>query len=94
MAFLTMLLTIPLLYIALEKKNSEEDFLKLKLFCIWLLCQTYILLNHRYRIPLGILICLIIVLNNKVNNQSKLTAFLVGILGFGTSIGVNILYSL
>ncbi|MDP4088727.1 MAG: hypothetical protein Q8930_05575 [Bacillota bacterium] len=92
MALLAMLLTLPLLYVAVEINDQQEELLKLKLFSLWLLCQTYILLNHKYIFPLGISISIIIVINNERNRQSKLAALLIGILSFSTSIGVSLLY--
>lgn len=92
MAPFAMFLTMPLLYIALEKKCQQEKFLKLKLISIWLLCQTYISLNYKYRIPLGIVIGALLIVNNKVNKQSKLSALLVGVVSFSVSVGINLIY--
>jgi hypothetical protein len=91
MPFLIMLLTLPLICIAQEKRNEPERFFSIKLLLLWLLCQLYVSINNVVRLPLGLIICLILVYNEKLNRPSKFIAFSVGTISFTSSVLVYFL---
>lgn len=91
MPFLIMILTLPLICIAQEKRNDPEKFFSIKLLLLWLLCQLYVSVNYSIRLPIGLIVCLILVYNDKLNRASKFIAFSVGTISFTSSILVYFL---
>lgn len=94
MPFLTLLLTAPLLFIAYESNYSKEKFYWVKLLLIWFICQLYITLNNKYKLPIGIIAASIIVYNDSLNQSSKLKALLIGCISFLCSNLVSLIYKL
>jgi hypothetical protein len=91
MPFLTMIFTVPFLCIAYKKEQVNEKMYFLKLLLLWFLCQLYILLNSTYRLPIGLIVALIVALNDTTNKKAKITAFIIGCIGFVSSSLVFIL---
>jgi hypothetical protein len=85
MPFLTMIITMPLLFIAYKKDRVNEKMYLPKLLLLWLLCQLYITLNSAYKIPIGLLIAFIVAFNDQTNRKAKITAFFIGCAGFLSS---------
>lgn len=94
MAFVTMLLTLPLLYLSYEKQHESEHFYIVKLLFLWLLCQLYISINHKLKFPIGIILTSVIIYYDKVNKKSKITATMVGCISYLTSNLVYFLYKI
>jgi hypothetical protein len=94
MAFLSMLLTLPLLYISYEKQHKSERLYIAKLFLLWFLCQLYISINSKAKIPIGILLSLVIIYNEHTNNKAKLIAVITGSISFLISNLVYFIYKI
>lgn len=92
MAFLSILLTSPLVYVAYNKKHTPEKHYILRLFLIWLLVQVYFTINNKFRFPVGLLCCIFIVKNTKFNKMSKIISMIIGFISLMISYSIYLLY--
>lgn len=92
MALITMILTLPFLFIAYKKKKDTEEYLLLEIFGVWTLCQLYITLNTYYRLPIGLLLAVFIVYKSKINKFSKFLALIIGSISFLVSSLVYVIF--
>lgn len=94
MSFFTMIITLPLLYLAYDKRHEKETLYIIKLILIWFICQLYITVNFVFRIPIGLLAAFLFVWNEQGNKNSKFLGLLVGFVTFLSSSVVYLLYKL
>ena len=94
MPFLTMFLTLPLLYLSYERQHESEHLYLGKLLGIWFLCQLYISINYKIKIPIGILFSAIIIYYDSANKKSKLIAVVSGCISYLSSNLVYLLYKM
>jgi branched-subunit amino acid transport protein AzlD len=94
MAFLSMILTFPLLYISYEKQHESERLYIGKLALLWVLCQLYVSINMKFKVPIGIVLSSIIVYYEKINKKSKLISVIVGCISYMSSNLVYLLYKI
>lgn len=92
MALLTMILTLPFLFIAYKNRKDTEEYLLLKLLGIWAVCQIYIILNSYYRLPIGLLIAVFIVYKSKLNRLSKFISLVIGTVSFLASSLIYVIF--
>lgn len=92
MPLLALVLTCPFIFIANNKKRDTEEYHLLKLVGIWVLCQLYITLNDKFRIPLGFICAILIVYNDTSNKKSKLLALALGFMSLLSSSAVYLLF--
>ncbi|SKA85767.1 hypothetical protein SAMN05428976_1083 [Clostridium sp. USBA 49] len=93
MAFLTLILTCPLVFISKFKKQENEEYYNYKLLGIWFLCQLYITFNNSFRFPFGIILALLVVYKTKFNKTSKFIALILGIMSLFISSIVYLIFS-
>jgi hypothetical protein len=94
MALLTMIMTLPLLFIAYEKNHDNENLYTGKLFLMWFICQLYITINYKIKVPIGIILAFTMICNEETNKRSKFVAFITGCISFLSSNLVYLLYSI
>lgn len=92
MALLTMILTLPFLFIAYKNRKDTEEYLLLKFLGIWTVCQLYIILNSYYRLPIGLLIAVFIVYKSKQNRFSKSISLGIGTVSFLASSLIYVIF--